>query len=126
MNDVLDDDDGGIDDDAEINRAHRNQVGGNVLVIQKHERTEQCERDHRSDNESRPPVAQTQESHEHRQDQQDALGHVVADRVERAVDQFRAVVVRHQPYARRQVVFVDLIRLGLDELEHLQRVRTPA
>ena len=100
-NQVLGNDHCGIHDDAEVNGAHRNQVGGNAAQIQQQvgaqQRNRHCQRHHQGG----AVVAQPEEQHQHQHHQADAFDHVLAHRVQGAVNQLGAIVMRHQPDARR-------------------------
>ena len=76
MHDGLDDDHGAVDDDAEVDRAHREQVRRHAARVQVDERREQRERDERRHDERRAQVEQ--EDEQHQRDQQRALEQVVA------------------------------------------------
>src|SRR5262249_28728801 len=108
---VLHDDHRRVDDDPEVDGAHRDQVGGYALQVEEEERPEQRQRDDGGHDERGTPVAQAEEQEQHEDDQRDALDHVATDRVQRALDQLGAVVVRHDAYARRQIVAIDLLDL---------------
>ena len=66
------------------------------------------------------PEAKKQDQHQ--QHQRDALDHVSSHGVQGAVDQLGAVVVRHDAYALRQVVGIDVRHLGAHALQDLQGI----
>jgi len=119
--DVLDHEDGRVHDDPEVHRSHRDQVGGDVARVEEDERAQQRQRDDQGDHGRGPEVGAAQERDQHHEDEQDALGHVLEDGVERAVDEVGAVVVRHDPHAAGQGR-VDLLDLLPHALQHLERV----
>jgi hypothetical protein len=73
--DVLDHDHGGIDDQAEIDRADRQQVRRLAAHHHDQDGEEQGERDRRRDDDRAAQIAQEQPLHE--EDQDHALDHVV-------------------------------------------------
>ncbi len=118
--DVLDHDDRRIDDDAEIDRPDRQQVGRLAADVQHGEGEQQGQRNVDRHDQGRPDVAQ-----EHQQDRRHQ-GHadeqVLVDRLGREVDQVGAVVVRDDLHARRQVAgLVQLLDLGQHVLQRGQR-----
>ena len=98
--DVLDNDHRAVDDDAEIHRAEREQVGRNAFDRQADERRQQRQRDHDGDDGRRSHASQEEEQHQ--ADQQRAFGKILEHRLQRAVDQPGAVVVGHQLHALGQ------------------------
>jgi hypothetical protein len=110
-----------IDDDAEIDRPHRDEVRRDTGQVEQQEGAEQRQRHHRRHDQRRPPVAEPEEHHQHQQHQADALGHVPPHRQQRAIDQLGAVVVWHQHHPGRQLA-IDLGHLGAHLVEHRQRV----
>ena len=90
--DVLDHDDGAVDQDAEIDRADREQVGRDVLQVEADEREEQRERDRHGDDESRADVVEEEDQDD--DDEHDPAQQVVLDGAGRQRDQVAAVVER--------------------------------
>jgi hypothetical protein len=121
---VLDEDDGALEEDAEVDRAHREQVGRHARVVEAHEGREQRERHH--DRHGERADGRAQEDPHDDADQPDALDHVVRHRRERRVDEARAVVERHDLHAGRQDLLVDPIDDGVDLVEDVLRVLAPA
>ena len=66
-----------VDDDAEVDRAHGDQVGGHAAQVEEEEGAEQRQRDDRGDDQRGTPVAETEEQQEDDDDEADALEHVV-------------------------------------------------
>ena len=98
--DVLDDDDGAVDDDAEVHRAEREQVGGDSAEPEADERGEQRQRNHSRDDRRRASASQKYVQHDRHE--QRALEQVPEHRRQRGRDEPRAVVVRNDANAARQ------------------------
>ena len=98
--DALDHDHGRVDDDAEVDRPDRKQVGG----ISAHDRDdhgqEQRGRHGRGDDDRAAQIAQEHVLDE--KDQRDAEEQIVQHRANRDGDELTAVVERHHLHARRQ------------------------
>ena len=91
--DVLHHDDGGVDDDAEVDGADRQQVGGFPAQHRDDDGQEQRHRDRRRDDQR---AAQVAEKHPlDQEDQRDAEQHVVQHGVDGDGDQVAAVVEGH-------------------------------
>ena len=88
--DRLHHDDGGVDDQAEIDRADRQQIGGFAAQHQDDHGEEQRERDRRADDQRAAEVAEEYPLQQH--DQEDPDHHVVQHGVGGDVDQVLAVV----------------------------------
>ena len=103
---VLDHDHARIDDHAEVDRPQAHQAGRDPGREHDVGREQHRQRDRQRHDQAAPEVAQEhQEDHD---DQHPALRQVVQHRVERLVDQVRAVVERLDRHARRQA----LLELG--------------
>ncbi len=113
---------GRIDDDAEIDRSHGDQIGGDAAEIEEEEGAEERQRHDRGDDERRTPVAEPEKEDEHQKNEADPLGHVLAHGVESAFDELRPIVVGDDLHPRRQLVAVDLLDLRPHPGEHLQSV----
>src|SRR4029077_9896079 len=98
--DRLHHDHGGIDDQAEIDGADRQQVGGFAAQHQDADREEQRERYRGADNQRAAQVAEKYPLQQH--DQQDSEGHVFEHRFRGGLDQVLAVIDPLDPHARRQ------------------------
>ena len=98
--DVLHHDHGGIDDDAEIDRAERQQVGVLALQHQDDDGKEQRERNVRADDDGAAQIAQ--EYPLDKEDQQAAENQIVQDGVRGHPDQRAAIVIGNNLDARRQ------------------------
>ncbi len=107
----------GIDQDAEIDRPDRQQIGRGVLQIETDEREQQRQRDGRRDDQ--PGAEIVEEEHQYHDDQQHAAQQIARHRVHRHVDQVAAVVERHDLDVLGQDVIVEFLRLRLDPLEHV-------
>mmetsp|Transcript_5519 Transcript_5519/g.13306 ORF Transcript_5519/g.13306 Transcript_5519/m.13306 type:complete len:1095 (-) Transcript_5519:4456-7740(-) len=98
--DVLDQDDRRVDDDAEVHRAQRQQIGGFPTQHQHDDAEAQCERDVDADDDRAAQVAQEDPLDE---ENQHASEHQVVDHgVCGDIDQRRAVVIGLQAHALRQ------------------------
>jgi hypothetical protein len=89
---VLQDNHRAVDDDPEIHRAERQQVGRDPADAQADEGREQRQRDDDRDDAGGAQAAEEQEQHDGHE--QRALQQVTEHRVERGVDQRRPVVER--------------------------------
>ena len=109
--DVLDHDDGGIDDDAEVDRAHRQQVRRFAAQHQHDHGKQQRKGDRGGDDQRAAQVAQEQPLDQ--EDEADAHDHVVQHGVGGDVHQRAAIVDALDVHARRQdVAVVDLVDFG--------------
>src|SRR3984893_18743964 len=109
---VLHHDHGGIDDDAEVDRAERQQVSVFALQDQDDDGEEQCERDVRTDGDGAAEIAQ--EHPLNKENQQTAKDQVVQNRTRGDPDQRAAIVVGNDLDPGRQAsVAVELFDLGL-------------
>ena len=112
-------DDRAVDQQAEVDGPQRHQVAGHPQPDHPQDRHAHRQRDGRG-GEQRPARAAQRDEQDHR-DQHRALGQVDGDRLQHAVDELGAVVVRPDLDARRQLG-LDLRQPGLDRLDHLARV----
>ena len=119
---VLDDDDRRVDDDAEVDRPHRDQVRRDAGEVEEEERAEKRERDDRRHDERGAGVPDAEEGDEDEEDEADPFRHVPADGRERPLDERRPVVVRDDPDARRKARPVDLVDLLPHLFENGERV----
>ena len=123
--DVLDHDDGRIDDDSEIDRAQRDEVRGRPGGDHPAEGREQGERDVHCRQRGRAGL--TEEHPEHQRDQRHADEQVLDHRARGQVHQLLAVVVRLDGHAgREQVVLADLLDLVVHPGQRLERVAAVA
>ena len=114
--DAFDHDHGGIDDQSEIDRADRQQVGRFPAQHQDADREEQRERDGGADDDRAAQIAEEQPLQQ--EDQRDAEHHVVQDRAGGDVDQVLAVVDALDAHAGRQDAgAVDALDLLLDPVD---------
>jgi hypothetical protein len=114
--DVLHHDDGRVDDDAEVDRAERDQVGRRIRRHEAAERDEERERDVDRGDERGAHVPE--EDEEHRRDEAHPDEEVLDDRVGRQLHQRAAVVIRLDVHPRRQdVVLPDVVDLRVDALQ---------
>ena len=122
--DVLDQDDRRIDDDAEIDGADGQQIGVLAAQNQNDDAEEQRERDIDADDDGAAQVAEKDPLDE--EDQQAAENEVVQHRMGGDRHQRRAVVKRNELHSRRQrAVAVDLLDFGLDARHHVVGVQRP-
>ena len=89
---VLGDDDGAIDDQAEIERAEAHQVGADPSLPHADGRHQHGERDHQRGDQGGAEIAEQQEQHGN--DQQRAFAEIARHRGDRRVDQLGAVQAR--------------------------------
>jgi len=82
------------------------RFAGNPRRSSSQERPEKRRGDDGRDDEGGSGVRDAEERDEHDEDEADSLGHVPAHRVERTVDERRAVVVRDDHDARGQAPLV--------------------
>src|SRR5262249_18259375 len=113
--DVLHHDDGAFDDHPEVERAERQQVGGNVAQVEADRRKQQRERNGEGDDQRAADVAEKEEQDHRHQD--DAFGEVVHHRMRGEVEQIAAIQVWHDPDAGRQQVVVQLLDFRVDRVE---------
>ena len=92
--DVLDHDEIAVDDDAEIDRAEAQQVGGHLRGVHAREREQQRQRngDRRQERGADAPERQRQ----HDDDDDERLGQRPGDRAQRVRDQIGAIVDRRR------------------------------
>jgi hypothetical protein len=89
---VLHDDDRAVDDQAEVDGAEAHQVSRDPRRAHEEHGEQHRERDGDRDDDARPQIAEQQEEDAH--DQRRADEEVLADRVNRVIDELRAVVKR--------------------------------
>ena len=118
--DVFHHDHGAVDDDAEVHRAERQQIGRNADPGQAEKSAEQRQRNHQRDDGGRAQVAEEQQQYQHHQ--HGALDEVGEYRLEGLADEPRAVVIRHQRDALRQHRLVQHVDALLDGGQHRGRV----
>src|SRR5579872_435227 len=123
--DIFHHDHGGIDDDAEIDRAERQEIGVLALKDQENDGKEQGERDVGADDDGAAQIAEKDpldEKHE-----QAAKNQVVQHRMRGDADQRAAIVIRDDLHAGRQAsVAVEPLDLGLDLGNDVVSVLGPA
>ena len=117
---VFDDDDGAVDDDAEVHRAKRQQVRRNAANSEADEGAQQRQRDDGRHNCGRAGVAQ--EDVQHERDEQRAFEQVPEYRRQRRCNEPRTVVVRHDPDVARQHRMVQVVDPFLDVRQDFRRV----
>ena len=105
--DVLDHDQIAVDDDAEVDRAEAEQVGGDLHRVHARERKQQRQRDGDRGQQRRPDAAQRER--QHHDDDDERLGQRAGDRPQRVRDQIGAVVDPDDPDALRQPVRVEIV-----------------
>ena len=110
--DVLDDDHGAIDNDAEIDRPNRQQVCRAALEKEGGDGEQQRERDDRRHDARAGDVAQEHKQNEH--DQAHPDDEVVGDVVRGDMNQIDALVEHRDPHPRRKHArLLDLVKLRL-------------
>jgi hypothetical protein len=115
--DVFDQDDGRVDDDAEVQGAHRQQICRIAQQYQDDDAEEERDGYVGADDDRAAQVAQEYPlDQEHQQTSEDE---VVQHRVRGDSHQGGAVIKGHHPHARRQgAVVVELVHGGLDPGNH--------
>ncbi len=125
MEAVLHHDHRGLDDDPEVHRAQRDEVGRGAGHDQEEEGHQQRQRDVEGRDERRAHVAQKDQQHQDHETH--AHREVVVDGVGRDRHQIRAVVVGPDVHARRQqVLLADLVDLGAHARQRSQGVAAAA
>ncbi len=97
---VFDDDDGAVDDQAEVERAEAHEIAADPALDHAGDREQHRERDHERGDERRTQVAEQREQHDDHEDR--AFDQVRAHRRDGLVDERRAVVDGVEPQAWRQ------------------------
>ncbi len=118
--DVLHHHDGAVDDDAEVDRAQRQQVGRNLEVVHQDERRQQRQRDRDGHDDRRARAAQEQQQHDRHQ--RHALDERLAHRMHGGVDQLAAVDIRHDLHVLGQDVLVQVAHGVVHAGHHARRV----
>ena len=116
---VLDDHDGTVNDDAEVQGSQTHQVGTDLLLDHPGEGEEHRQRDHHGSQNGRPHVPEEQEQDGNHQN--GAFKKVLLDGVDGLVDQDCPVINRYRMHALGQIA-VDLDHLLVDGLRHLAAV----
>ncbi|MPM36636.1 hypothetical protein SDC9_83235 [bioreactor metagenome] len=107
--------------DAEVDGAHRDQVGGHAQQMQPDEGHQQRQRNHRGHDQRSTHAAQKKPQHSN--DQRRTKQQVVLHRGQRMADQIGAVIVGGHVHAFRQAaLLVELFHLGVDVVQHHRRV----
>ena len=114
--DVLHHHDGAVHENAEVNRANRQEIGGNALEVEADESEQQREWNRRGDDE--PGANVEEEEHENDDDQHDAAQQIVLHHPRGERDQIHAIVKRVDLHILRQDVVIEFFRLRLGELQH--------
>ena len=118
--DILHHDDGAVDDDAEVDRADRQQVGGVAAQHGDDDRKEQGDGNCRGHDQRAAQVPQEDPLNE--KDQRNAEQHIVHHRAHGDRNKVAAVVVRLDPDARRQAaVIVDALDGCAHARHHVHR-----
>ncbi len=122
--DVFDHHHAAIHHHAEIERAQRKQVGGDMAQVEQDGGEEQRKRNGQGDNKRAANVAQEQKQNDDHQN--DAFGQVVQHGVGGVAEQIAAVEVRNDPDAGRQHVVVDVLNFGVQRQQDGVRFRALA
>ena len=112
--DVFDHYHGAFHDHAEIQRAERQQVGGNVLQVQTNGGEQQGKRNRSGNDEGAADVAQEKKQND--RDQDHSFGQVVQHGVGGEVNQIAAIDERNDLHARGQDVIVHLLDFFVEAL----------
>ena len=113
---VFDHDDGGVDHQAEIDGAHRQQIGRFAAQDHQPDGKGQREWNGHSNDDGAAHVAQKGPLQE--EDQDDPFHHVMQHGMRRNVNQVAAVVDALDPHAGREnAAVVDLVHFGFDALD---------
>ncbi len=120
LEDILNHDHRAVDDDTEVHRAKRQQVGWNTHPGQPDEGRQQRQRDDQRHDRRGAHVGQEQVQHRHHQ--QRAFHQVAEHGVQGLVDQRGAIVVRHDLHALGQDLVVQQVDPLLQRLQHQRRV----
>ena len=107
--DVFDHDHGTVDDHAEVQRAERKQVGGNVAQVEADGREEQREGDGESNDDCTTHVAEEEEKDDY--DENDSFGQVVQHGMRGQMHQVAAIEEGNNFDALGQNFVVDLLDL---------------
>jgi hypothetical protein len=118
--DVLHHHDRAVDQDAEVDRADREEVGRDVPEIETDEGDEKRERNRRRDDEPRLDVEQ--EEDQHRDHQDDPAEQVLLHRARGEMDEVAPVVERPDLHVFREHLLVELAGHRLHALEHRLRL----
>ena len=109
-----------VHQNAEVDGANRQQVGGNVPQVETDERETERQRNRRGDDQSRSDVHQ--EEHQHHDHQHDAAHQIVLDRARGERDQITTVVEGVNLHVLRQHMLIHVSRHGSHMLEHHLRL----
>ncbi len=109
-----------VDEDAEIDRAERQEVRRHPCEVHQDERDQHGERDGETDDHRRARAAEKQDQDD--QHEADALEDGVRDLVDRRVDEVGTVDIGDDLHALALEARVELGDLGVDALEHPRRV----
>ena len=90
---VLHDEDGRVDDDPEVDCAHRDQIRRNSSNVKKDEGAEKRKWNDGGDGGGGGQVSYSEEEEEHEKDERNSFHHVPSHRMERSVDEIHPVVV---------------------------------
>ena len=117
---ALDHDDGSVNDNPEINRAHRKQIGRHSAQFQTDERKQQRQRNNDAHDDGGAPVSHEQKhNHGH---EQNPLGEVVQHGFGAVGHQVIAVIKRDHLHVGRQNFVVEFADFGLHPAQHLRRI----
>ena len=117
--DVFDDDDGAVNDHAEVECAEREEIGGNFVQVEADGGEEKRERDGERDDERAAGISQEEEKDYG--DEQDAFGEIFEDGVRGEVHEIAAVEERDDFYAGREDLVVQLVNFLMDGEQGFRR-----
>ncbi len=109
-----------VDDDSEVDRAEREQIGRDVEQVHQNEGGDHRERDGDADDDGATRAAEKQDEDD--QHEADALEDGVRDLVDRRVDEVGAVDIGNDPHVVALEPLVELGDLGVDAVDHPRRV----
>ena len=121
---VLDQDHRAVHDDAEIDRAHREQVGRHAARIQIQERGEKRQGDHRGDDEG--GLHREHEHEQHEDDQEGSLEEIVEHGAQGGLDELGPIVEGPDTGPLRQDAIVDVTDPLAQRLQDDRGVLAPA
>ena len=120
MNDVVGHDHGTVDEDAKVNCADREKSDRNLGEVHQHQREQEREWNREDDQRGDRWASQEDEQHQHHE--RNAHEDAVADRLQRARYEKRAVVKRLDAHALGKHGRIQLLDFILYAVEHLRRI----
>ena len=109
-----------IDDDAEVDRAERQEIGRNLRQVHQDEGRHQGERYGEADDQRAARTAE--EQYQRDEDEADALHDRLRDPIDGRVNEIGAVDIRHDPNVVGGKSLIEFLDLGVDAVDHPRRV----